>query len=108
MSRTKVSKRLKIDNLTNIVGESVLGFKVERSEGGLGFYKFFLREEECDKLHAIRLDRDAYFSANWHEDEYMIETINGNPKTKPLLISQLRDKKEFIINMIDLIRLSKI
>jgi len=108
MSRTRVSKRLKIDNLTNIIGESVLGFKVERSEGGLGFYKFFLREEECDRLYVIRLDRDSKFSYSWHEEEYTIETITGNPKTKSLLITQLRDKKEFLINMIDLIRLSKI
>ena len=108
MSRTRVSKRLKIDNVGNIVGEAMLGFIVEKIDSGFGFYKFAIREEESNHLHMVRLDRDAYFSANWHEDEYMIETINGNPKTKPLLISQLRDKKEFIINMIDLIRLSKI
>lgn len=102
------TKKLKIDNLDGFIGESVYGYTVERCEGSFGFYKFGIRESESNSLHMIRLDRDAKWSSKWHEGDYIIETINGNPKTKSLLISQLRDKKEFLINIINLIQLSKI
>jgi len=102
------SKRLKIDNIGNIVGEGIAGFIVEKTEGMFGSYKFSIREEECNRVHIIRLDRDSKYSTKWNEDEYIIETINGNPKTKSILLSQLRDKKEFIFNLVDLIHLSKL
>lgn len=103
-----MKKRLKIDNASNIVGESVLGFIVERIDTMFGWYKISIREVECDKVHTIKLDRDSNYSMKWNEEEFIIETINGNPTTKSVLVSQLRDKKEFIINMVDLIRLSKV